>query len=222
MYWYDLLPTELGWVGAMGSDRGLRRLTLPLPSPDAAWESLEIEGKDVPLREGSWAHLLPFVQAALRGGPDTPEWELSHAAGGARLRYEGIDVPLDVEGVAAFTLAAWRACARIPSGETRSYGWLAAEAGRPGAARAAGQAMARNRFPPLVPCHRVIGSTGSLHGYGGGLALKARLLEAEGWSPAGAEPFRLVTVRGARLRPGVDLDRPRALDAEEDEERFSR
>ena len=102
------------------------------------------------------------------------------------LRYGDADVTLDVEGVAPFTLAAWEACVRIPKGETRSYGWLAAEAGRPGAARAAGQAMARNRFPPLVPCHRVIGSTGSLHGYGGGLALKARLLEAEGWEPPAA------------------------------------
>lgn len=184
MYWYDLIPTELGWVGALGSARGLRRLTLPVSSPDAALEALEVDGRDVPLREGSWAHLAPFIQAALRGGPDVPEWELSQAADGARLRYEGAEVPLDVEDVTAFTLLAWRACARIPSGETRSYGWLAAEAGRPRAARAAGQAMARNRFPPLVPCHRVIGSSGSLHGYGGGLELKARLLEAEGWSPA--------------------------------------
>ena len=181
MYWYDLLSTELGWVGAMGSATGLRQLTLPVPSPDAAWEALELDGRDVPLRAGSWAHLLPLVQAALRGGPDTPEWELSDAADGARLHCGGTDVALDVQGVSAFTLSAWRACARIPSGETRSYGWLAAEAGRAGAARAAGQAMARNRFPPLVPCHRVIGSSGSLHGYGGGLELKARLLEAEGW-----------------------------------------
>lgn len=183
MYWHDLLPTELGWVGALGSAKGLRRLTLPLPSPDAAWEALELDGMDAPLQEGSWAHLAPLVQAILGGGADTPEWEPSRTAGRARLRCGGAEVPLDVEGVPPFTLSAWRACVRIPRGETRSYGWLAMEAGRPGAARAAGQAMARNRFPPLVPCHRVIGSAGSLHGYGGGLALKARLLEAEGWSP---------------------------------------
>ena len=188
MYWYDLLSTELGWVGAMGSARGLRQLTLPVPTPDAAWEALELDGRDVPLQEGSWAHLTPLVEAILGGGAGTPdasapEWEPSHTPGRARLRYGGSDVPLDVEGVTPFILSAWQACVRIPKGETRSYGWLAAEAGSPMAARAAGQAMARNRFPPLVPCHRVIGSTGSLHGYGGGLELKARLLEAEGWAP---------------------------------------
>ena len=189
MYWYDLLPTELGWVGAVGSAKGLRQLTLPVPSPDAAWEALELDGRDIPLREGSWAHLAPLVQAILGGDGGAsddsagPEWEPSQTAGKARLRYGGAEIPLDVEGVAPFTLSAWQACVRIPKGETRSYGWLAAEAGRPGAARAAGQAMARNRFPPLVPCHRVIGSTGSLHGYGGGLNLKARLLKAEGWTP---------------------------------------
>ena len=187
MYWYDLLSTELGWVGALGSAKGLRQLTLPAPSPDAAWEALDLEAQDVPLQAGSWAHLLPLLQAILRGDADSPdssgepEWESS--AGRARLRYGTAEVPLDVEGVPPFTLSAWQACVRIPKGETRSYGWLAMAAGRPGAARAAGQAMARNRFPPLVPCHRVIGSTGSLHGYGGGLDLKARLLQAEGWSP---------------------------------------
>ena len=186
MYSYDLILTELGWVGALGSAKGLRKLTLPVASPDAAWEALELDGMDAPLQEGSWAHLAPLVEAILGGEPGATEWGPSQTAGRARLRYRGAEVALDVEGVAPFTLAAWQACVRIPRGETRSYGWLAAEAGRPGAARAAGQAMARNRFPPLVPCHRVIGSSGSLHGYGGGLALKARLLEAEGWSPPAA------------------------------------
>lgn len=181
MYSYDLISTELGWVGALGSAKGLRKLTLPVPSPDAAWEALELDGMDAPLQEGSWAHLAPLVEAILGGESDAPEWAPSQTAGRALLRCGDAQVTLDVEGIAPFTLSAWQACARIPRGETRSYGWLASEAGRPGAARAAGQAMARNRFPPLVPCHRVIGSSGSLHGYGGGLELKARLLEAEGW-----------------------------------------
>ena len=188
MYWYDLLSTELGWVGALGSAKGLRQLTLPAPSPDAAWEALDLEAQDVPLQAGSWAHLLPLLQAILRGDADSPdssgepEWESS--AGRARLRYGTAEVPLDVQGVPAFTLSAWRACVRGFRGVrlAATAGWRA-EAGSPWAARAAGQAMARNRFPPLVPCHRVIGSTGSLHGYGGGLDLKARLLQAEGWSP---------------------------------------
>ena len=80
---------------------------------------------------------------------------------------------------ASFFLKAWAACQSIPRGETRSYAWLATQAGRPGALRAAGQAMAHNPIPILIPCHRVIGSDGSLYGYGGGLKLKQRLLDLE-------------------------------------------
>ena len=74
----------------------------------------------------------------------------------------------------------------IPPGETRSYAWLANEAGNARAARGAGQAMARNRWPLLVPCHRVIASDGSLRGFGGGsgLPLKAQLLALEEHSAA--------------------------------------
>ena len=94
---------------------------------------------------------------------------------------EALDgIALDLEGAPPFHRAAWEACRRIPLGETRSYAWLASAAGRPGAYRAAGQAMARNRVPLVVPCHRVIGSSGGLHGYGaGGLVVKERLLRAE-------------------------------------------
>jgi O-6-methylguanine DNA methyltransferase len=90
------------------------------------------------------------------------------------------EAPLDLSEAPPFFAAAWEACRSIPPGETRSYRWLAAEAGRPLAARAAGQAMARNRLALVIPCHRVIGSDGDLHGYGaGGLPVKARLLEME-------------------------------------------
>ena len=90
------------------------------------------------------------------------------------------DIELDLEGAPPFFRAAWQACRSIPAGETRSYRWLAAEAGNPQAMRAAGQAMARNRFPLIIPCHRVISSDGGLGGYGGGgLGVKAKLLQME-------------------------------------------
>ena len=94
---------------------------------------------------------------------------------------EALDrIALDFEGAPPFHRAAWEACRQIPLGETRSYAWLAAAAGRPRASRAAGQAMAKNWVPVVVPCHRVIGSSGGLHGYGaGGLEVKARLLQVE-------------------------------------------
>ena len=90
------------------------------------------------------------------------------------------DIPLDLDGAPPFFRAAWTACRRIPPGETRSYRWLAAAAGNPLALRAAGQAMARNRFSLIIPCHRVIASDGNLGGYGGGgLTVKASLLRME-------------------------------------------
>ncbi len=74
----------------------------------------------------------------------------------------------------------WDACRRIPCGHTISYGELAAWAERPGQARAAGSAMASNPIAVVIPCHRVVDSTGHLHGYGGGLDAKRALLRLEG------------------------------------------
>ncbi|MDE2291154.1 MAG: MGMT family protein [Elusimicrobia bacterium] len=75
----------------------------------------------------------------------------------------------------------WLACAEIPKGETRTYGWVAKRIGKPGAARAVGQALGRNPFAPTVPCHRVVASSG-LGGFSakGGVAAKKRLLLKEG------------------------------------------
>ena len=78
-----------------------------------------------------------------------------------------------------FQLAVWKALERIPFGETRSYGEVARSIGRPGAARAVGLANGRNPLAIVVPCHRVIGSTGKLVGYGGGMHVKQALLDLE-------------------------------------------
>ena len=89
-------------------------------------------------------------------------------------------IRIDLANASPFFIAAWEACSSIPPGETRSYQWLAEAAGSPRASRAAGQAMARNPLPLIIPCHRVVGSNGGLHGYGGGgVGVKARLLELE-------------------------------------------
>lgn len=79
----------------------------------------------------------------------------------------------------------WKACAAIPRGRTRTYGWVARAVGRPGAARAVGQALKANPFAPVVPCHRVVAAGGRLGGYSapGGLKAKRRLLEREGALP---------------------------------------
>jgi methylated-DNA-[protein]-cysteine S-methyltransferase len=127
----------------------------------------------------------------------SPERQIDDDGGDARLvrslagdlqRYAAGE-PVDFRGVAInqshltpFGRRIIAACRRIPFGQTRSYGQLAAVCGSPGAARAVGQAMAKNRFPLVVPCHRVLGAGGRIGGFSApdGLRMKRRLLSGEG------------------------------------------
>jgi methylated-DNA-[protein]-cysteine S-methyltransferase len=96
-------------------------------------------------------------------------------------------MPLDLQGRTAFTLLVLEACRSIPYGQVCSYSQLALRAGHPKAARAAGSVMAGNPIPLVIPCHRVVGSEGGLHGFGapGGLDTKAWLLQMEGVNVVG-------------------------------------
>lgn len=96
----------------------------------------------------------------------------------AGTRHE-FDLPLSPHGT-PFQERVWQEIARVPYGETISYGELARRAGAPGQARAAGAATGRNPVGVVIPCHRIVGSDGSLTGYAGGLGRKQRLLELEG------------------------------------------
>ena len=158
---YTVFDTEFGWMAIVASEYGLCRLTLPQPAVDKALVLI--------------SDFLPKAAA------DTTAFrEL-----GFRLtRYfegEKIDFSddLDLRGSTDFQRDVWEANCSIPYGETRTYGWIAETLGRPGSVRAVGQALARNPLPIIIPCHRVVGSSGSLGGYSGGLELKKRLLELE-------------------------------------------
>lgn len=116
-----------------------------------------------------------------------PSWErddleLADAASQLAAYFAGelreFDVPLNPAGT-PFQLAVWRALRGIPYGATASYGEIAAQLGRPGSSRAVGLANGRNPLSIVVPCHRVIGASGSLVGYGGGLDRKRFLLDLE-------------------------------------------
>ena len=162
---FDVFPTSLGWMAALATDRGIRRLVLPRPTRDQALQELRLR---TPHADPS-----PPRFTDLRG-------RLEAHFSGANVDFED---DLDLEGASDFMVKAWKACRSIPKGELRTYNWLAEQAGNRRAARAAGLAMSRNRVPIIIPCHRVIGSDGSLHGYAGGLPLKRRLLEIEGALP---------------------------------------
>ena len=96
----------------------------------------------------------------------------------------GFDLPLDLSGGTPFQQAVWRALLAIGRGATTSYGALSRQLGRPLAVRAVGAAVGRNPISVVVPCHRVVGSDGSLTGYAGGLDRKAVLLTLENALPS--------------------------------------
>ncbi|MEO6213412.1 MAG: methylated-DNA--[protein]-cysteine S-methyltransferase [Vicinamibacterales bacterium] len=104
------------------------------------------------------------------------ERQLKEYFAGARTQFA---LKLEVSGT-AFQRKVWSALLTIPFGETRSYEEIARQIGHPGAARAVGAANGRNPVSIVAPCHRVIGSTGKLTGFAGGLEAKAQLLAMEG------------------------------------------
>ena len=126
-----------------------------------------------------------------RHWPDTTGWQTKddHPAlveAGAQLRdyFAGkrgdFDMPLDLSHGTAFQQSVWQALLAIPAGKTMTYGALSVHVGNPAAGRAVGAAVGRNPISVIVPCHRVLGSDGSLTGYAGGLHRKTALLELEG------------------------------------------
>lgn len=159
---FDVVESPVGELLVAASDRGLASIWFD-PDPEADLERLaRIAGPRV-LRS-PWA-----VDGARR--------ELDEYFAGRRRAF---DLPLDLRVLPPFTVAVLRELARVPYGKTTTYGALAERVGRPRAARAVGTVMNRNRIPIVLPCHRVVGSSGDLVGYAGGLDRKVRLLELEG------------------------------------------
>lgn len=159
---YDLVESPLGSLLIGVSERGVCRISF---DPDADTE---------------------LDQLAERAGPrvlrvtrriDPVRRQLEEYFERERREFE-LDV--DLVGIPAFQQEVLRELLRVPYAQTSTYGTLAAKLGRPRAARAVGGALNRNPVPIVVPCHRIVGSTGSLVGYGGGLERKRALLALEG------------------------------------------
>ena len=158
-----LVETSLGFVPLVFTASGLRAVGMPTATAAQA----EAWAADMGAREEADDPLAQEVAMLLqRYGAGIPTSFLS--------------IPLDWDGVSDFCRRVLEEVCLIPWGEVRTYSWLALRVGQPRGARAVGQALARNPFPIVVPCHRVVGSDGSLRGYSGGIAWKERLLCLEG------------------------------------------
>lgn len=157
------LDTPYGTMQIVAGPDGLLRIDLPgRPFADPARVAADA-GYPPEVREEG-----PEVVRARR--------QLEEAFAGRRRRF---DLPLDPRGT-PFDREVWAAVADVPHGEVATYGDIARTVGRPTAFRAVGAANGRNPLPIVIPCHRIVGAGGRLTGYGGGLALKEALLEAEG------------------------------------------
>lgn len=157
-----IFETRIGWIGVAFSERGLAGLQLPRATRAQTLVNLQ--------RDFSKATLVDTA-------PIEIVRELREYAEGKRRQFT---LSLDWSQVKPFQREVLRVTDSIRFGETRTYAWVAQQIGKPRAARAVGRALATNPIPIILPCHRVLGSDGGLHGYGGGLPLKRKLLELEG------------------------------------------
>lgn len=160
-----IAETALGFAGVALSEGGIRHATLFHTTRAAAQAELlscgatagaDVRGDEIVERLTTYAE---------RGGPALDTY------------------PVDLPPCTAFQRSVWLALRTIPCGETRSYGWVANAISQAGKGRMVGATNGANPVPLWLPCHRVIGANGDLVGYGGGLAMKRRLLELEGALP---------------------------------------
>lgn len=155
-YRYKTISSPVGTLKLIASERGLAGVLWIHERPHPLELAAKIEASDHPLLLQTEQQL----QEYFTGQRDT------------------FPIPIDVQGT-EFQLAVWRALPTIPYGETRSYGDIAKLIGDPDSVRAVGKAVNKNPVSIILPCHRVIGASGKLVGFGGGLENKSFLLRLE-------------------------------------------
>ena len=159
---YITFETTAGWIGILGSGQGLLGITLPRRSAPEALRFLGKPAQDAVLAPELFEDLVARFQDYFNG--------------------RRVEFPdgLDLSTATDFQQRVWTATRLIPFGETRTYGWIAREIQNPAASRAVGQALGANPLPIIIPCHRVLASSGGLGGFSGGLKTKRHLLRLEG------------------------------------------
>jgi len=158
---YAIIETRMGWVGILGSEAGLRHIVLSQASPQAVIytfdEHLEDAKNDISLFGDLPKRLIAYFNGEVVAFPDR----------------------LDLADATPFQCSVWQIVHSISYGQTESYAWVAQQIGKPRGVRAAGQALARNPLPIVVPCHRVVGAGGKIGGFSYGLEMKQHLLQME-------------------------------------------
>ncbi len=155
-YAYKSISSPVGMLKLVASERGLAAILWENDDPERVRLEQLVEDPTHPILMETERQLADYFAGKLRA----------------------FDVPLDFKGT-RFQKGVWAALLTIPFGETRSYGDIARQIGRPTASRAVGAANGKNPISIIAPCHRVIGSTGALTGFAGGLATKEHLLGLE-------------------------------------------
>src|SRR5260370_26007615 len=155
-YAYKMISSPVGELKLVDSDNGLVAILWENVNPKRLKLGALVENHDHPVLLETERQLKEYFQG----------------------KRKSFSLKLDLTGT-KFQNDVWQALLAIPFGETRSYGQLARQLGNPRATRAVGAANGRNPIPIVVPCHRVIGESGKLTGFGGGLKTKAHLLELE-------------------------------------------
>lgn len=161
-YAYKTIDSPVGTLMLIASGKGLAAILWPGDDARRVRLSPRVEAPDNPILVETERQLAAYFAGTLKA----------------------FTVPLDFKGT-EFQQSVWAALLTIPFGETRSYGEIARQIGKPAASRAVGAANGRNPISIIAPCHRVIGSTGKLTGFAGGLKTKEHLL---GLESAGAGP----------------------------------
>ncbi len=183
----QVIYTSAGWLAAAWTRAGLAVLTLPQDSREKALAGLEEQLLLWERREGDQKRQRqspPGESPGPKGRPEGFPQEYPAFLEKALASYfQGLPadfaLPVDLSWCTPFQKKVLLAIRKIPCGEVRSYGQVAAAAGHPRAARAAGTAAGLNRTPLVIPCHRVVRQNGELGGFGGGLEMKKYLLDLE-------------------------------------------
>lgn len=164
---YITFNTDMGWVGILGSAKGLLGITLPQHSAQEACQQLGDEVNRATQSPHRFEDLMERFRIYFSG--------------------HKVSFPdeLDLSGATVFQRKVWETTRLISYGETKSYGWVAEQIEKPKAARAVGQALGRNPLAIIVPCHRVVTSDGKLGGFGGGIEMKRHLLYLEASASTG-------------------------------------